>query len=155
MTNRSESRGSADGTDEIKAVRRRTRVTRAALERRIADLTEAVRARDEFVATAAHELRNPMTPILMRVEQMLELARRPDVACPERIVAGLASLQDHLDRYIQRAILLLDVTRIVSGQLHLRLESTDLSALLRATVQRHEPLAAKAGSTWCSRSRTG
>ena len=35
-----------------------------ALRRQVAELTEAVAARDTFIAVAAHELRNPMTPIL-------------------------------------------------------------------------------------------
>jgi signal transduction histidine kinase len=118
------------------------------LERRVVDLTAALRARDEFVAAAAHELRNPMTPILMRIEQMLDFARRPGVDCPERILKGLVSLQGHIDRYILRANLLLDVTRIVSGQLRLRLQTTDFSALLHVSLQRHEPLAAKAGSSF-------
>lgn len=120
--------------------------SRAALKRRVAELTEALRARDEFVSTAAHELRNPMTPILIRIEQLLELARRLGADGPADIVIGLEALLRSIDRYIQRATVLLDVTRIVSGQLRLQLRPTDFSALLHATVQRHEPLAAKAGS---------
>lgn len=122
------------------------RASRAALERRIADLIEALRARDEFVATAAHELRNPMTPILMRIEQLLALAHSPGANCPADIVVGLEALLRNIDRYIGRASVLLDVSRIVSGQLRLRVQPTDFSALLNATMRRHEPLAAKAGS---------
>ena len=37
----------------------------------MAELTEAVAARDTFIAVAAHGLRNPMTPILGQVELLL------------------------------------------------------------------------------------
>jgi two-component system OmpR family sensor kinase len=37
------------------------------LQQRIADLVEAVAARDTFIAVAAHELRNPMTPMIGEV----------------------------------------------------------------------------------------
>ena len=40
-------------------------------QRRLAALTEAVAARDSFIAVAAHELRNPMTPIIGQLELLL------------------------------------------------------------------------------------
>ena len=46
--------------------------------RLVAELTQAVRARDAFIAIAAHELRNPMTPMLGYVEHILSVARRPE-----------------------------------------------------------------------------
>ena len=49
-------------------------------DRLIAELREAVRARDEFVAIAAHELRNPMTPILMQVHTLLAQALQEGLA---------------------------------------------------------------------------
>jgi len=42
--------------------------------RLITELTRAIRAREEFIAIAAHELRNPMTPILGYVEHALAVA---------------------------------------------------------------------------------
>ena len=41
------------------------------LQYRVAELTEAVAARDAFIAVAAHELRNPMTPIIGQIELLL------------------------------------------------------------------------------------
>ncbi len=40
--------------------------------RRLAELADAVAARDNFIAVAAHELRNPMTPILGQLELLLK-----------------------------------------------------------------------------------
>jgi signal transduction histidine kinase len=52
----------------------------------IEELREAVRVRDEFVAIAAHELRNPMTPILMQVGLLLAAAHDPRRCRPELLV---------------------------------------------------------------------
>src|ERR1700761_658649 len=53
----------------------------------IAELRAAVAARDEFIAIAAHELRNPMTPVLGQVQLMLSRARRE--GGPPTVLAGL------------------------------------------------------------------
>jgi two-component system OmpR family sensor kinase len=50
--------------------------------RTLEQLRQAVRARDAFVAIAAHELRNPMTPILMQVHALLRAAADPKAAVP-------------------------------------------------------------------------
>ena len=49
------------------------------LENEAARLAEAVAARDALLAIAGHELRNPMTPILGRVQLLRSLVARPDV----------------------------------------------------------------------------
>jgi two-component system, OmpR family, sensor kinase len=60
-------------------------------DRLIEELRDAVRARDEFVSIAAHELRNPMTPILVQVRRLLANSRtadrcRPEILAPSRTV---------------------------------------------------------------------
>ena len=52
-----------------------------------AKLREAVAARDTFLAVAAHELRNPMTPIVGRVERMRRMMSKPGFD-PEKIQKG-------------------------------------------------------------------
>src|ERR1700685_3047250 len=59
----------------------------AALNQEIAMMREAVSARDAFLAVAAHELRNPMTPIIGRVQILARAARRPDFQV-ERLRSG-------------------------------------------------------------------
>src|SRR5688500_13292354 len=58
-------------------------LTEAADHRTLEELRAAVRARDAFVAIAAHELRNPMTPILMQVHALLDAADR-EASMPPR-----------------------------------------------------------------------
>lgn len=52
--------------------------TYADLVEEIEKLREAVAVRDAFLAVAAHELRNPMTPIVGRVERLRRLLKKPD-----------------------------------------------------------------------------
>src|ERR1700761_5614060 len=54
------------------------------LRDRIAVLTAAVEARDTFIAIAAHELRNPMTPIIGQID-LLRSAVRANRSTPEEI----------------------------------------------------------------------
>lgn len=117
----------------------------AELRRAIAELREAVRARDEFIAIAAHELRNPMTPMLGWIERLLIAARRPETGCPALIVAGLERLGDVVERYLQRVDTLLDVARITSGRRPLEPVSVDLSELVSRATREVAPLAARAG----------
>ena len=64
-----------------------------ASETRVAELEAEIRARDDFLAIAAHELRNPMTPIAGRVELLLKLARRASDRVPPEILSGLERLE--------------------------------------------------------------
>jgi signal transduction histidine kinase/CheY-like chemotaxis protein len=90
---------------------------------------EAGRRKDEFLAMLAHELRNPLAPVLTslhlinRVETRTERDRVVDVM--NRQVRHLARLVDDL----------LDVSRINRGKIHLKRERLDLTALLRHAVE--------------------
>jgi two-component system, OmpR family, sensor kinase len=114
-------------------------------ERLIAELREAVRARDEFIAIAAHELRNPMTPVLLRVSTLATVARRPN-ASPEALAAGLEDLRAFVQNYIKRATMLLDVSRVTTGNLHLDPQALNFSDLVRRLVAEAEPIARHVGS---------
>lgn len=109
----------------------------------VAELRAAVRARDDFIAIAAHELRNPMTPIAGQVQLLLAAARRG--GAPPRLVSGLERLEVSVRRYVRRATTLLDISRASSGQLRLEPAAVDVSALVRETAQGYALLAARAG----------
>lgn len=114
-------------------------------ERLIEELRAAISARDEFIAIAAHELRNPMTPIVGQVQLLLSRARR-EQASPA-LLRGLEMLELAVDHYVRRATTLLEITRMNAE--HVRIEPTafDICELVRACVRKYEPLAARAGST--------
>ena len=64
------------------------RVREAALAARVAELEAELHARDDFLAIAAHELRNPMTPISARLELLLARARVTTTMLPLAESAG-------------------------------------------------------------------
>jgi len=118
----------------------------AELRERIAALEAAVRSRDDFIAVAAHELRNPMQPILGTAELALIAARRAGSACPPRVVELLERMQSLVGNFVGRATRLLDVTRIEAGSLRLEPRRVNLSALVGTVVEKYRAPAARAAS---------
>jgi two-component system, OmpR family, sensor kinase len=115
----------------------------AALEARVAELEEQLQAFDNFLAMAAHELRNPMTPISAQVELLLDKAAESGGG--SRLVKGLKRLERLVQAYLRRTTLLLEVSRIRSGNLQLQCASVNLSSLVREITDRMMPLADRAG----------
>ena len=116
------------------------------LRRQVEELRQAVSARDDFIAIAAHELRNPMTPILGVAELALATARKAEGICPPRIIVLLERMQRLVQEYVGRAERLLHVSRIGAGNLRLEPSSLDLSALVSSVAQRYELVAARGRS---------
>jgi two-component system, OmpR family, sensor kinase len=118
-----------------------------ALANRIVELEAEIRARDEFLAVAAHELRNPMTPIAAWVELLSNLSRREADRIPPEILRGLERLEYLVDAYIRRATTLLDVARISSQSVQLSFAEVNLSSTVRNSVAAITPAAHSAGSS--------
>lgn len=114
------------------------------LQRGVADLTDAVAARDTFIAVAAHELRNPMTPIVGQVEVLLA-ALRAGRCTPDQLEQRLQRVQFSVRRYLRRSTVLLDVARVTRGKLQLEFEAFDLAALLREIAGEFDDAAGRAG----------
>jgi signal transduction histidine kinase len=91
-------------------------VRETALAARVAELEAELRARDDFLAIAAHELRNPMTPISARLELLLARARHMSGSIPAGLVHGLELLEELVNAYLRRATTLLEVARASSGK---------------------------------------
>ena len=102
-------------------------------------LHEADRAKDEFLATLAHELRNPLAPLKHTAELLRNPAAEPawcrDVI--ERQVGHLSRLIDDL----------LDVSRIARDKLELRKETVEISDVLRSAVEASRPMIESSGQT--------
>jgi two-component system, OmpR family, sensor kinase len=112
------------------------------LRRRNAELAEAVSARDQFIAVAAHELRNPMAAMYLRVQQLARIVQSADAYDHQRIARDLARLDRLVERYVKRATMLLDVSRIAAGKgVVLQPAMVDFSALLREAVEDTRPAA--------------
>jgi signal transduction histidine kinase len=101
----------------------------------LAALAEADRRKDEFLATLAHELRNPLAPLRNGLEVM-RLARADAGARDE----ALAMMERQLGQMVRIIDDLLDVSRISRGKLALRRERVDLAKVLRQAVETSRPL---------------
>jgi PAS domain S-box-containing protein len=95
----------------------------------------AIRARDEFLSIASHELRTPVTGI-KGYAQLLLRAQQHDRLEAARLTRSLRAIDETTDRLATLTQDLLDVSRIRLGQLPLRLQEIDLDELVRRVSQR-------------------
>jgi PAS domain S-box-containing protein len=105
-------------------------------------LREADRRKDEFLATLAHELRNPLAPIRNALEVM-RLAggvRAVGEALPPSIHQAREVMERQVVQLVRLIDDLLDVSRITRGKIELRRERLDLSVAVRAAVEASQPL---------------
>jgi signal transduction histidine kinase len=107
----------------------------AELRKKMEQLADADRRKDEFLAMLGHELRNPLAPVttalqLMRLhsDEPLRVARARETI--ERQVEHMTRLIDDL----------LDVSRITRGKIELRHEAVVLSSLVARAVEAARPV---------------
>lgn len=107
-------------------------------------LQDAVRARDEFLSIASHELKTPITALALYLDALLRRREGEPEAAP--------ALRDRVEgarRQVRRLTHLvndlLDVSRLSAGRLDLDLQQVDLAALVREVVERHRREALAAG----------
>jgi PAS domain S-box-containing protein len=105
------------------------------LEEARRELVEADRRKDDFLATLAHELRNPLASIRHAVELLRRPGPDPDVLPRARGV---------IERQVQQLVRLiedlLDVSRITRDRLELRKEPVLLSAVIELALEATRPL---------------
>lgn len=133
----------ADATERTADQDIRQQIT--ALIAEVARLTEAIEARDAFLAATAHELRNPMTPIACRIQILSRDMRMPNVQV-ERLVQNIDQIEWLITRYLKRASILLEVSRINSGKLRLDRLPVDVCEVAREVIEYFLPLAQKSRS---------
>jgi PAS domain S-box-containing protein len=98
-------------------------------------LREADRRKDEFLATLAHELRNPLAPIRNGLQLMRFAGSDPGAAAP--ILEMFERQVNHLVRLVDD---LMEVARVTRGRIELRKETVDLGAMLKSAIETSRPL---------------
>jgi signal transduction histidine kinase/ActR/RegA family two-component response regulator len=106
----------------------------AGLRDRERALKDAARMKDEFLATLAHEIRNPLAPILAAVQLM----RLPTVPEMQRTRA-----RDMIERQVEHLVRLvddlLDISRITRGVITLQREPIDVADVVARAVETSRP----------------
>lgn len=121
----------------ISAVRAalRARVRQYQIRSQIEAIRDVDRRKDEFLATLAHELRNPLAPI-RNAAQMLKLSGTADPT--------IQRLQQIMERQINHMVRLVDdlmeVSRITRGKIDLQADSLHIAAVLQSAVELSQPL---------------
>ena len=98
-------------------------------------LRDADRRKDEFLATLAHELRNPLAPIRNSL-QILKMPR-VDAATAQQTRDMMERQVHHLVRLVDD---LLDVSRVMRGKIELRREPVELATVVARAVETAQPL---------------
>jgi signal transduction histidine kinase/CheY-like chemotaxis protein len=122
-------------TAELAAVNRQLQAEVAARAAAQEELRLADVRKDEFLATLAHELRNPLAPI----RHSLKLLNRADLESAQREWAARV-----ISRQVHRMALmlddLLDISQITRSRLELKVERVDLGSLIATAVETATPL---------------
>ena len=95
------------------------------------ELREVDRRKDEFLATLAHELRNPLGPI----RTSLQLLRRLDPDVPSAQENARNTIERHTNHMVRLVDDLLDVARISQGKITLRHEIVNLQSVVNNAVE--------------------
>ncbi len=115
---------------EITAMKKAEQRIHALLE----ELRDADRKKDEFLATLAHELRNPLAPIRNSLELLKRAAGNPEL---------LTQAQVTMDRQVGHMVRLiddlLDVSRITSNKLELKRERVELGTIMQHAIEACRP----------------
>jgi PAS domain S-box-containing protein len=110
----------------------------------ISDVVEADRRKDEFIATLAHELRNPLAPL----RNGLEILRRTQ-DLPPQVVRTRDMMERQLRHMVRLVDDLLDVSRISRGKLELRRQPVPVQQAVEEALETSRPALEAAGHQVC------
>lgn len=100
----------------------------------IEERREAIRLRDDFLLVASHELKTPLTALMLGVENLERRMQREDTESAVAYRRKLGSCHAQIDRLARLVDGLLDVSRISGHSLRLRRQYHDLSAVVTHAV---------------------
>ena len=112
-----------------------------------AELRQGLHARDEFVSVATHELKEPLSSILLSLQLLEMIAGRGDTVPSAEVLSAVSVVRRQGDRLARLIENLLDVSRINNHRLQLDREAVDVCELVGECVEHARELARQAGST--------
>jgi signal transduction histidine kinase len=106
----------------------------AELEKSEAALQAASKQKDLFLATLAHELRNPLAPLRTGLDILLHQGQKLPI-----VANTLAAMNRQLDHMVRLVDDLLDVSRVSRGALEMRREQVELSSVIHRAMETTSP----------------
>lgn len=100
---------------------------------------EAVRARDEFLSIASHELKTPLTPLQLKLQVLERLAAAGAPVPAEQLADVLRGANRHVRRLVGRIDDILEMSRALNEHLALALQPIELGATVRRVLERYRP----------------
>ena len=132
-------RSKADVFFELYRQRQQIAVQRDELKAHSQALEEADRRKDEFLATLAHELRNPLAPVRHGLDILRKSPNSEDAA----------EIREMMDRQLVHLVRLiddlLDVSRVSQGKIELRKARIQVAEVIRSALESSQPLIDSAG----------
>ncbi|MDB5338908.1 MAG: putative histidine kinase, hybrid [Planctomycetaceae bacterium] len=133
-----------DGTDlavaEDLASRAGIAIENAQLYR---ELRDADRRKDEFLATLAHELRNPLAPIRNGLQVLKMSGANAEAGAEVRSI-----MERQLNQMVRLVDDLLDISRITRNKIDLKMQQLDVATIVHAAVETSRPLIEQGGHTF-------
>jgi len=128
--------------DQLKEIIQKERKAREEAE-------DAIRARDEFLQIASHELKTPLTTIILRIQSTLDSILNQSLAnfSGEKLVSSLNIAHDQTRRLQNLIKDLLNFSLITTGKLELELKEENLTEFIKSAVDRFEDHLTIAGSS--------
>jgi signal transduction histidine kinase/DNA-binding response OmpR family regulator len=142
--------GKTSGTfsdEDVRALTQLAQMASAAVQnaRLYREAQDANKAKDDFLATLAHELRTPMTGILGWVQMLkMEDAERQDISTAIQMIESSTRVQARLVED------LLDVSRIIAGKLRIESAAVELGPVIETVVETFRARAGEYGLTLAS-----
>ncbi len=103
-------------------------------------LRQSDRRKDEFLATLAHELRNPLAPIRNALE-IMRLAGHD----PTAMERGRAMVERQVKQLVRLIEDLLDISRITRGKVQLRKEQVEVARVVQSALETCQPFLERGG----------
>ncbi len=101
---------------------------------------EAIRARDEFLSISSHELKTPLTSIILQLQIALRTIEHTEKPSKEQVVKMLYGAEKQSKKLQKLINDLLNISLITTGRLHLEKEKTDFSQLVYGVLERFSHL---------------
>jgi PAS domain S-box-containing protein len=100
------------------------------------DAQSAIKLRDDFISIASHELKTPLTALILQIEVLMTIMESVSTEESETVMRVLNSTNRQLDRLTRLVEDMLDISRIASGKMKISRKKVDIVEVTREVLDR-------------------